>query len=70
MTHFPDDRIIFRPERGAHEQHGRVIGRTFCARPSYDIEAADGERHTNIPGALVRADEDALNLARVAEGLR
>ncbi len=60
-----NDPVIFRRHPGAHEEYGRVVGRTVGA-DVYDIETT-GERVQNM--TIVRLDEGASHMQRVAEGV-
>ncbi len=66
-TFFPGDPVLIRRHPGAHEEHARVLGRTYEARPRYDVETADGDRLTEV--TIIRLDEEAARLQRIAEGV-
>lgn len=62
------DPCLVRRHPGAHEERGEVVGRTFCARPAYDVRTSTGDLLVNVN--LVEFDEAAMKLIREAEGLR
>ena len=61
------DPVICRRGPLDHEFRGRVVGRTI-GRHVYDVETADGERLSGI--TIIRLDEEAMAIARKAEGIR
>ncbi len=42
------DPVRFRRGDLDHEQRGRVVGRTICGAPRFDIEASDGALYQNL----------------------
>ncbi|RMD92584.1 MAG: hypothetical protein D6811_06640 [Alphaproteobacteria bacterium] len=64
MTFVLGDPVIFRRWPGAHEERGRVVGRTLGPKPRYDIETGDGRLVANV--TIARFDEETADELRRA----
>ena len=53
-----DDPVFCREGPMGHEFSARVVSRTFCACPVYDVETPNGDRINGI--TILRLDESRL----------